>query len=103
VSLKHVALVVFALLVQASAPALAEYPYGILPSGADPDVVRVRWAEYRQLYVTPIGCPDPQTMLRVGHDTHHAKSRTAGEGHGYGMVFTAYLDNDDTTLTKLWN
>jgi endo-1,4-beta-D-glucanase Y len=82
--------------------ALAKYPYGILPHDASLAAVKAKWARWQEYYVTPVGCPNPNTMLRACQGLVHEKAPNH-EGHGYAMVFAAYLDDNDNTLTKLWN
>jgi hypothetical protein len=68
--------------------ALAKYPYGIMPHDASLAGVKAKWVRWQEYYVTSVGCPDPNTMLRACQGLVHEKAPNH-EGHGYAMVFAA--------------
>ncbi len=78
------------------------YAYGILPDNANiADAQRV-YNAWKMIYVNSIGVPEPDRMLRVFNQPN-GQGFTTSEYQGYGMLFAAHLDDDDTVLQLLWN
>ena len=77
------------------------YTYGIMPQHADIADAKRAYEEWKDLYVSSQGVPDSSNMLRV-FNKPDGQGVTTSEYHGYGMLFAAHLDADDTTLQKLW-
>ncbi|MEO1524702.1 MAG: glycosyl hydrolase family 8 [Planctomycetota bacterium] len=78
------------------------YEFGLTPENADPQDAVEAWRAWKEIYVTDIGVPDAETMLRVSHEPNGA-GRSSDEFQGYGMLFAAYLEPNDTVLRQLWN
>jgi hypothetical protein len=78
------------------------YAYGILPDRADINDARRAYTAWKDLYVQPTNVPDPDSMLRV-LNRPSGEGVTTSEYQGYGMLFAAHLEADDTVLEKLWN
>lgn len=78
------------------------YRYGTLPSNANVEHAKRAYEEWKDLYLTSSSVPDSSTMLRVFNQPG-GQGVTTSEYHGYGMLFAAHLEKDDTVLQKLWN
>ncbi len=78
------------------------YSYGILPTNADIEDAHRVYMAWKNLYVQSTHVPDPETMLRV-FNRPNGEGVTTSEYQGYGMLFAAHLEADDTVLRKLWN
>ena len=78
------------------------YAFGIMPENADIADARRAYEEWKSIYVSNSGVPDASNMLRV-FTRPDGEGVTTSEYHGYGMLFAAHLEADDTVLQKLWN
>jgi hypothetical protein len=77
----------------------AQFPYGIMPSGADINDAKDLWNTYKSQHVRSDGTPDPSTMLRVADNS----SASTKEYLGMGMIGAAVLEDTDEIYQKLWN
>ncbi|MEM7315044.1 MAG: glycosyl hydrolase family 8 [Planctomycetota bacterium] len=89
-------------IVQANNQLAGGYDFGYNPTNADVADAVEAYEAWKSLYITDIGVPDAENMLRVSHEPYGA-GRSSGEFQGYGMLFAAYLESDDAVFRKLWN
>ena len=89
-------------IVQAEDPLSDGYEFGYEPVNANVSDAIAAYQQWKSLYITDIGVPNSDSMLRVSHEPNGA-GRSSGEFQGYGMLYAAYLEPDDSVLTKLWN
>lgn len=79
-----------------------EYNYGSLPNNASIEHAKRAYEEWKNLYLSSSSVPDSSSMLRV-FTMPGSQGVTTSEYHGYGMLFAAHLEEDDTVLQKLWS
>jgi hypothetical protein len=73
------------------------YQYGLTPADANKIDVLAQWESYKQHNITSLHCPNENTMLRILRDNGNSN----GEFQGYGLVFAAFLEEDDELFEKL--
>ena len=78
-------------------PGLAQaYPFGSLTASANVADLNAAYATWKARRLSAGSCANTLCVIQGG-------STVVSEGMGYGMLMAAYLDPDDTSLTKLWN
>ncbi len=83
-------------------PRIDGYEFGVTPTNVDPVDAVEAWSAWKNLYLTRNGVPNSDSMLRVSHEPN-GLGRSSGEFQGYGMLFAAHLEPNDSVLQQLWN